>query len=169
MNYIAHAATVLTRPGERADDYLVSVIGSLLFPSLGLYRGIEAILCGAVFVRNDDLTKAARSGALCVVVRGADWRPQDGGSIGDVVLKRGEPPEVKDAQDIEAPANGRSEKEGERQVHIIPYSPPYMFNKFGCPVSSTDASSTVLTIYPLDTASLSSHMMRNSKDRPSRL
>ncbi|KAF2244841.1 hypothetical protein BU26DRAFT_434182, partial [Trematosphaeria pertusa] len=78
FNYVAHAATVLTRPGERSDDFFASVVGSLLCPTLGLYRGIEAILCGAVFARKDDLRKAARSGALCMVVRGRDWRPLDG-------------------------------------------------------------------------------------------
>ncbi|KAF2029984.1 hypothetical protein EK21DRAFT_41639, partial [Setomelanomma holmii] len=112
LNYVAHAATVLTKPGERADDYFASVIGSWLFPALGLYRGIEAILCGAVLVRNDDLRKAARSGAPCMVVRAADWRPGAGECIVKAILKR-----------------KRQEGKG---IHIFPYSPPYMFNKFRC-------------------------------------
>ncbi|KAF2878023.1 hypothetical protein BDV95DRAFT_480397, partial [Massariosphaeria phaeospora] len=68
LNYVAHAATVLTRPGERSADFAVTVVGCLLLPALGLYRGIEAILSGAVFVKNDDMRKAARSGALCMSV-----------------------------------------------------------------------------------------------------
>ncbi|CAO2652276.1 Nn.00g005590.m01.CDS01 [Neocucurbitaria sp. VM-36] len=136
LNYIAHAATVLTRPGERADDYIVSVIGTLLFPTLGLYRGIEAILCGAVFVKNDDLRKAARSGALCCVVRGADWRPMDGESISNVVLKRSTR-DIAGGGDVASRCGGADDEvgeNGERQIHVIPYSPPYMFTRFGCPV-----------------------------------
>ncbi|KAH7064458.1 hypothetical protein BKA63DRAFT_173792 [Paraphoma chrysanthemicola] len=134
LNYVAHAATVLTKPGERVDDFFVSVIGSLLFPALGLYRGIEAILCGAVFVQRDDLRKAAKSSALCLVVRGADWRPRDGDSVETSILKRkgndGEP-------DIETNENSESVKGEEKKVirtHLVTHSPPYMFSKFGCPV-----------------------------------
>tara|TARA_R110002003_G_scaffold391_13_gene19494 strand:+ start:1459 stop:3270 length:1812 start_codon:yes stop_codon:yes gene_type:complete len=133
LNYVAHAATVLTKPGERADDYFVSVVGSLLFPTLGLYRGIEAILCGAVLVRNDDLRKAAKSGALCLVVRGADWRPRDGDHVDNVILKRGEHDgrrRIEHKADIVC-----DESEEERlRTHLITYGPPCMFNKFGCPV-----------------------------------
>lgn len=132
FNYVAHAATVLTRPGERADDYLVSVIGSLLFPALGLYRGIEAILCGAVFARDDDLRKAARSGALCLVVRGADWRPADGEVVSNVVLKRGNMLASDEHTDRSDTNDSQPEKD-DLQVHVLPYSPPYMNNKFGNP------------------------------------
>ncbi|KAH8726398.1 hypothetical protein GQ44DRAFT_161546 [Phaeosphaeriaceae sp. PMI808] len=133
LNYVAHAATVLTRPGERADDYLVTVIGSLLFPSLGLYRGVEAILCGAVFTKNDNLRKAARSGALCIVVRGADWRPENGESVSNVILKRASTAlenGVRDAVEHRQP----EEIVGEKDIHLITYNPPYIFSKFACPV-----------------------------------
>ncbi|CAG5137535.1 uncharacterized protein ALTATR162_LOCUS139 [Alternaria atra] len=134
LNYVAHAATVLTRPGERADDYFVSVIGSLLFPALGLYRGIEAILSGAVCVRDDDLRKAARSGALCVVVRGADWRPVDGEIITHAIYKR--PADTKGLQETRRTFTGETltEEAKENAVHVIPYFPPYIFTRFGLPV-----------------------------------
>ncbi|OAL43974.1 hypothetical protein IQ07DRAFT_260839 [Pyrenochaeta sp. DS3sAY3a] len=145
LNYVAHAATVLTRPGERADDYLTSVFGSLLFPALGLYRGIEAILCGAVWVRNDDLRKAARSGALCVVVRDAEWRPRAGDEIGDVILRRagesgGESAKKTEDDSVEMETEkGEREREGgdeekDKTIHILPFSPPYLFARFGWPV-----------------------------------
>ncbi|KAH7075014.1 hypothetical protein FB567DRAFT_182368 [Paraphoma chrysanthemicola] len=134
LNYLAHAATVLTKPGERADDFFVSVVGSLLFPALGLYRGIEAILCGAVFVRGDDLRKAAKSSALCLVVRGADWRPRGGECVKDAILKR----KINHPEPcIETTKSWEGEKvEGKEvaQSHLITHSPPYMFSKFGCPV-----------------------------------
>ncbi|KAF2011906.1 hypothetical protein BU24DRAFT_352709, partial [Aaosphaeria arxii CBS 175.79] len=77
FNYVAHAATVLTRPGERSLDFGATVLGSLLSPALGLYRGIEAIFSGAVFSK-DHLRKAAKSSTLCCVVRSSEWRPMDG-------------------------------------------------------------------------------------------
>ncbi|KAH7371563.1 hypothetical protein BKA66DRAFT_497851 [Pyrenochaeta sp. MPI-SDFR-AT-0127] len=136
LNYVAHAATVLTRPGERADDYFVSVLGSLLFPTLGVYRGIDAILSGAVWVRNDDLRKAACSGALCVVVRGLDWRPRDGDGISNVIFKRGARAgsnEVDNAHDMEMTSIDKDQEKAS-MMHIIPFSPPYMFTRFGRPV-----------------------------------
>jgi hypothetical protein len=87
FNYVAHAATVLTRPGERPIDFAVTVVGSLLFPAMGLYRGIEAILSGAL-LGGGDLRKAARSGALCMLVRSPEWRPVDEEGVCNTVIKR---------------------------------------------------------------------------------
>jgi hypothetical protein len=88
FNYVAHAATVLMLPGERSFDYAASVVGSLLFPALGLYRGVEAILSGALSSKND-LEKAVKSGALCMLVRSPDWSPVDKQSIQGAVIRRG--------------------------------------------------------------------------------
>ncbi|KAF1979556.1 hypothetical protein BU23DRAFT_445717, partial [Bimuria novae-zelandiae CBS 107.79] len=109
FNYVAHAATVLTRPGERSDDFIASVIGSLLFPALGLYRGIEAILCGAVLVRNDDLRKAARSGALCISCT------------------------TREGDNVEWPS-GKTEVACDRSIHVLTYSPPWLKSRFRTPV-----------------------------------
>ncbi|KAF2734733.1 hypothetical protein EJ04DRAFT_576703 [Polyplosphaeria fusca] len=128
FNYIAHAATVLLLPGERPLDYVASVIGSLLFPALGLYRGIEAILSGAVFGRrgeNSDLRKAAKSGALCMLVRSPEWRPRDGDSIGPAIVKHGR---------IEADDSGRRASSPTDDAHLITYEFPWIFHKFGRPV-----------------------------------
>lgn len=134
LNYLAHAATVLTKPGERADDFFVSVVGSLLFPALGLYRGIEAILCGAVFVRGDDLRKAAKSSALCLVVRGADWRPRDGECVENAILKKKRNHQEPCIETNKNWEGGKGEEKEVVQSHLITHSPPYMFSKFGCPV-----------------------------------
>lgn len=135
FNYVAHAATVLTRPGERSDDFIVAVVGSLLFPALGLYRGIEAVLSGAIFVKNDDIQKAAKSGALCMVVRGKDWRPVDGDGASNAVFRR----EQKDQKHVVV--NGSSvviswkpETANEGPLHVLTYSPPWLSSKFGNPV-----------------------------------
>jgi len=132
FNYVAHAATVLTRPGERSDDFTASVIGSLMFPALGLYRGIEAIFCGAVFVRNDDLKKAARSGALCMVVRGKDWFPVDGDEVRDAIFREGQ--DVQEETGLQKSTTREIEASDLRHVLISTYSPPWIKSKFGSPV-----------------------------------
>jgi len=137
LNYVAHAATVLTQPGERSTDYVVSVVGCLLFPVLGLYRGIEAIFSGAVLVKKDDLRKAARSGALCMVVRGNDWRPVDGLELGNAVFrcKRTDPTETINAEGgrVYGWDSGSTIADG-ASLHVLVYSAPWIFSKFGCPI-----------------------------------
>lgn len=135
FNYVAHAATVLTRPGERSDDFIVSVIGSLLFPALGLYRGIEAILSRAVFVRHDGLEKAARSGALCIVVRGKDWRPHYGDEVTNAVFRRAKRELlVKREGGVCESLPATCENTCNRSVHILTYSPPWLKSRFRTPV-----------------------------------
>lgn len=87
FNYITHAATVLRRPGERSIDIAITVIWSLIFPTIGLHRGVEAFLSGAMLSRCN-LTRAARSGALCMLVRSPDWRPMEGEEIPNAVLRQ---------------------------------------------------------------------------------
>ncbi|KAK7187270.1 hypothetical protein DPSP01_011319 [Paraphaeosphaeria sporulosa] len=135
FNYVAHAATVLTRPGERSDDFMVSVIGSLLFPALGLYRGIEAILSRAAFVRHDNLRKAARSGALCLVVRGKDWRPHYGDEVTNAMFRRAKKKLVSKLEGgacESLPAT--CENACDPSVHVLTYSPPWLKSQFRTPV-----------------------------------
>ncbi|KAJ7909938.1 hypothetical protein B0H13DRAFT_2192607, partial [Mycena leptocephala] len=67
-NYIAHAATVVSIPGEQFVDYVYIMVMALLFPTAGIVRGLDAIFRGAVFAQND-LMCAARAGALCMLIR----------------------------------------------------------------------------------------------------
>jgi hypothetical protein len=79
VNYGAHAATVRKRPGERASHYFWAVVMATLVPFSGLLRGIEAMHRRANLKRNvTDLQLAARSGALCIVVRKRSWAPLEG-------------------------------------------------------------------------------------------
>ena len=70
-NYAAHAATVLSYPGESSFSYAVNVLLALLLPATGFLRGCNAIVRFANLV-TDDLTKAARASALCMVIRSED-------------------------------------------------------------------------------------------------
>ena len=73
-NYVAHAVTVRTKPGESAFDILIVIVVALLLPTHGVTRGIRAIYQAAIFAKTD-LDAAKRAHALCAVVRTTGWQP----------------------------------------------------------------------------------------------
>jgi hypothetical protein len=81
VNYFSHAITVKSAPGEQTLDSFLDILSALFHPFSGVPRGIEAIFRRAAFFSSDDLQKAARAGALCIVVRDHVWRPR----VGDVL------------------------------------------------------------------------------------
>jgi hypothetical protein len=74
LNYFAHAFTVISFPGESVREKIKICLTALLFPIAGVVRGMNSIVRLAFLGRNE-LEKAARSGALCMVVRSDDWEP----------------------------------------------------------------------------------------------
>ena len=66
-NYIAHAATTKSLPGESTFERFCTIVATLLYPVSGAIRGASAIVSGAIFA-DTDLQTAARAGALCMVV-----------------------------------------------------------------------------------------------------
>ncbi|KAJ7128528.1 hypothetical protein C8R44DRAFT_979201 [Mycena epipterygia] len=82
-NYIAHAVTVKPYPGESSTGRNLSFLTALLFPTLGLVRGLNAWARHSVFTKGT-LERAARSGALCMVVRNDSWEPEDGAQMGEI-------------------------------------------------------------------------------------
>ena len=87
-NYFAHAATVKVYPGEATLEVVITVINAVLFPTSGIVRGLHSMMRHAVFVR-DSLQRAARAGALCMVVRAEDWEPEDGAVMSDIRIANG--------------------------------------------------------------------------------
>lgn len=90
-NVVAHAATVKSVPGELTLPYLWSLVSAVVFPALGIVRGLSAIHQRAALAETP-LETAARARALCMVVRMPDWRPQTGDIVealeyGDVTNK----------------------------------------------------------------------------------
>jgi hypothetical protein len=79
-NYVTHAATVKSLPGEPTVSSLVIIFFTLLFPASGVMRALSAISQSAVFY-SDPLTAATRAGALCMVIRTKTWKPQDGETV----------------------------------------------------------------------------------------
>lgn len=79
-NYILHALSVRSLPGENAYSSFVIRMGSLFIPFTGLRRGLSLITRANAATEND-LQAAARARALCMVIRKPDWRP----CAGDVI------------------------------------------------------------------------------------
>jgi len=66
-NYIAHAGTVISVPGQSWLMAVVTTLLALFIPGTGILRGMEAIASKAVWAPTS-LQTAARAGALCIVV-----------------------------------------------------------------------------------------------------
>jgi hypothetical protein len=87
LNYLAHGATVVSYPGEAAIDTLISVVASILFPGFGVKRAFNFIIRRPYLTAKNDLQMAARSGALCMLVRSSSWKPQKGDDIRNALIK----------------------------------------------------------------------------------
>jgi len=70
-NYLAHAATVKSSPGDTAKVTACNVILAVLYPMSGLMRALKAIFRLARFSKSE-LDMACKAGALCMVVRAPD-------------------------------------------------------------------------------------------------
>lgn len=67
-NYFAHAATVLTKPGQSTLETVVSISCALFVPAAGALRILRYLLLHPITISNK-LQRAAAAGALCMVVR----------------------------------------------------------------------------------------------------
>ena len=76
-NYMAHAATVKSDPGQPVLVGFWSMLLALTLPTFGASKGLDAVRRCAIF-GGSPLQKAKRAGALCEVVRTRDWKPQPG-------------------------------------------------------------------------------------------
>lgn len=76
-DFVAHAATVKSVPGQLTLPYMWNLVSALIFPALGVVRGLSAIYQRAVLAETP-LKTAARAKAQCMVVRMPDQRPQTG-------------------------------------------------------------------------------------------
>ncbi|TQN74048.1 hypothetical protein CSHISOI_01376 [Colletotrichum shisoi] len=67
-NYFVHALTLPSRPGESVLETCFTVITALFLPSTGSLRAARWLLSHAGTVRRDELSRATRAGALCMIV-----------------------------------------------------------------------------------------------------
>lgn len=66
-NYVTHIATILSIPGEETEVKIFAAISALIFPTTGTARALRYFILRPMFVR-DPLNRAARAGALCMVL-----------------------------------------------------------------------------------------------------
>jgi len=74
-NFVTHATTVKSIPGEPALSLLLNVVVALVFPISRIMRGVSAIYQRAIFAETP-LKTAARARALCMVMRSPSWKPE---------------------------------------------------------------------------------------------
>ena len=86
FNYIAHGATVASYPGEPAFFTFSIVVAAILFPTTGVKRALNLIFRHPRLTSKSDLDVAARSGALCMLVRSPNWKPQQGDDIRNALI-----------------------------------------------------------------------------------
>jgi hypothetical protein len=79
-NYLSHAATVISFPGEPVSITIVNMVLAIFFPSSGAGRGVLAMVRHAAFYK-DPVQQALRSRALCMVVRSQKWKPISGETL----------------------------------------------------------------------------------------
>ena len=74
VNYGSHTVTIRSRPGQIFYHTARDIMVALLCPFSGVLRAIDSFRrCS--WPSEENLMKAARAGALCIVVRNAEWRP----------------------------------------------------------------------------------------------
>jgi len=74
-NYIAHAFTINTAAGYGSLYATTFGLTSLFFPYIGLSTACRSLEQMAI-LEKDPLKRAARAGALCMVVRTKYWKPR---------------------------------------------------------------------------------------------
>lgn len=116
-NFIAHAATVKSTPGEGAVATALNTLLALCFPMFGLLRAINAIARKARF-GGSELKNACRAGALCMVVRSPEWRPEPGQEVEAVIVKDITPEPTSLITD-------ESQRSDDTEAKMINYLPSY--------------------------------------------
>ena len=89
-NYVLHALSVRSLPGEDLLTSIAFKFACLIVPYTGLRRGLCLIARAANLTRND-LQSAARANALCMVIRTKDWRPVEGDEIDGCSIEKIDP------------------------------------------------------------------------------
>lgn len=81
-NYVVHVATIVTLPGETLGSIFLTMIFALIYPMTGIQKCIRLLGKHTLLCRDQSpLNIALRAGALCEVVRTADWKPEHGNKI----------------------------------------------------------------------------------------
>lgn len=77
LNYVTHAFTLKSYPGDGLVYSLPLNFLAMLFPYAGVLKAWDSIRI-VQLGQKSDLGRAKTAGALCVVARDDDWRPEGG-------------------------------------------------------------------------------------------
>ena len=86
LNYVAHGATVVSYPGEPWFDMFLNIVAAIVFPVFGVIRAFNFIFRCPIRSTGNDLKVAARSGALCMLIRSPNWEPRPGDEITNALI-----------------------------------------------------------------------------------
>ena len=86
FNYVAHGATVVSYPGESTTEKLQNVVVAMLVPAFGVIRAFNFIIRHPLLTAKNDLQVAAKSRALCMLVRSSSWKPQKSDNIKNALI-----------------------------------------------------------------------------------
>ena len=119
-NYVMHALSVRSLPGENLFTSITFKFACLLIPFTGIRRGLCLIARASNLTRND-LQAAARANALCMVIRGEEWRPLNEQEVSGCKIERVERNSTEDGNVSEATLThvGATEKESEIRVEKL--------------------------------------------------
>ena len=82
INYGSHAVTIRSRPGQTYYHAGRDIMYALLCPFSGVRRAIDSFGRSS-WPSENQLIKAARAGALCIVVRNQEWQATRDSHIAD--------------------------------------------------------------------------------------
>ena len=108
-NYILHALSVRSLPGEELLTSIAFKFACLIVPYTGIRRGLCLIARAANLARND-LQSAARANALCMIVRTHEWKPMDGEEIDGCTVERPVPSASEATTQIQESAQANSKR-----------------------------------------------------------
>ena len=92
-NYVLHALSVRSLPGENFLSSVTFKLCCLFIPFTGIRRGL-CLISRASNLDGDRLQAAARANALCMVIRNEDWRPENGEVVSDCRFEKLDSPET---------------------------------------------------------------------------
>jgi hypothetical protein len=88
LNYVTHAMTVRSEPGETRLVTAFNAFSALLLPFSGVFRGAQGLFNGARWAGNK-LAIARSAGALCVVSRTEGWSPRKNEEVRGCTVRGG--------------------------------------------------------------------------------
>ena len=76
LNYLIHAATIPSEPGETKTEVVLAVLNALFIPGFGVLRAVRRLMLRPGLRRRVPLECANAAGALCMVVSDESFLPK---------------------------------------------------------------------------------------------